>query len=348
MTDVILRGTFLQNARGLTVADGGGATWSFDPATNTLSAAIASGGIPGFNESVDDRVAALLQSVGGITWSYNDVGNALSPAVSLAGFSTTDLGEGTQLYFTDERAQDAVAGMIADSATIAFSYNDVGNSFTADVKTNSIGDSHLRQSGGLSVVGRSANTTGDVADIVAGANDRVLRRVSDTVSFGELTVGMAANDLWTYAKLQNVSATNRVLGRVTSGAGDIEELTAANVVSILAGETYTFNNATVAWSGTNGTVITQLLYGGGGTNLQFGTTTNHSIIFFQNNSTRITLANGLITVATSTRFNGTIGFNNTAPIAKPTITGSRGGNAALASLLTELANYGLITDSTTA
>jgi hypothetical protein len=41
------------------------------------------------------------------------------------------------------------------------------------------------------------------------------------------------------------------------------------------------------------------------------------------------------------------GFNNTAPIAKPTVTGSRGGNAALASLLTALANYGLVTDSST-
>jgi hypothetical protein len=42
-----------------------------------------------------------------------------------------------------------------------------------------------------------------------------------------------------------------------------------------------------------------------------------------------------------------LGFNNSAPIAKPTITGSRGANAALASLLTALASYGLVTDSTT-
>ena len=44
---------------------------------------------------------------------------------------------------------------------------------------------------------------------------------------------------------------------------------------------------------------------------------------------------------------GKFGANGTTPITKPTITGSRGGNAALASLLTALANYGLITDSTT-
>jgi len=41
------------------------------------------------------------------------------------------------------------------------------------------------------------------------------------------------------------------------------------------------------------------------------------------------------------------GFYGTAPIAKPDVSGSRGGNAALADLLTELENLGLITDSTT-
>ena len=43
-----------------------------------------------------------------------------------------------------------------------------------------------------------------------------------------------------------------------------------------------------------------------------------------------------------------IGVFGTTPTTKQTVTGSRGGNAALASLLTALANYGLITDSSTA
>lgn len=43
-----------------------------------------------------------------------------------------------------------------------------------------------------------------------------------------------------------------------------------------------------------------------------------------------------------------VGFYGTAPAAKGTVTGSRGGNAALASLLTALVNIGLITDSSTA
>lgn len=43
-----------------------------------------------------------------------------------------------------------------------------------------------------------------------------------------------------------------------------------------------------------------------------------------------------------------MGFFGTAAGAKPTVTGSRGGNAALADLLTELATLGLITDSSSA
>lgn len=44
----------------------------------------------------------------------------------------------------------------------------------------------------------------------------------------------------------------------------------------------------------------------------------------------------------------TIGFYNTTPASKQTVSGSRGANAALASLLTALSTIGLITDSSTA
>ncbi len=49
---------------------------------------------------------------------------------------------------------------------------------------------------------------------------------------------------------------------------------------------------------------------------------------------------------TNTDGTGRVAFYGATPVAKPTVTGSRGGNAALASLLTELANLGLIVDST--
>jgi hypothetical protein len=42
-----------------------------------------------------------------------------------------------------------------------------------------------------------------------------------------------ADEAVTYAKMQHVSATSRVLGRITGGAGDVEELTAANLRTII-------------------------------------------------------------------------------------------------------------------
>jgi hypothetical protein len=49
--------------------------------------------------------------------------------------------------------------------------------------------------------------------------------------YGDITVSSSAtvwtidNDVVTYAKMQNVSATDKVLGRLTAGAGDVEEIT---------------------------------------------------------------------------------------------------------------------------
>ena len=57
-----------------------------------------------------------------------------------------------------------------------------------------------------------------------------------------------ADDAVTYAKMQNVSATNKILGRDSSGAGIIEEISPANVVTMLgieAGATADQTNAEI-------------------------------------------------------------------------------------------------------
>lgn len=55
-----------------------------------------------------------------------------------------DIAEGsTNLYHTDERAQDAVGAALANTATINLSYDDVTPAITADVNNNSIGAAKL-------------------------------------------------------------------------------------------------------------------------------------------------------------------------------------------------------------
>lgn len=55
------------------------------------------------------------------------------------------------------------------------------------------------------------------------------------------------NDAFSYAKLQNVSATSRILGRKTSGAGDIEEMTASEALDFLSS-----TQGTVLYRGASG------------------------------------------------------------------------------------------------
>jgi hypothetical protein len=52
--------------------------------------------------------------------------------------TTSDLAEGANLYYTDERAQDAVAAMIAAGTQtgITFTYNDAGNALSATVTSS--------------------------------------------------------------------------------------------------------------------------------------------------------------------------------------------------------------------
>lgn len=58
-------------------------------------------------------------------------------------------------------------------------------------------------------------------------------------------------------------------------------------------------------------------------------------------------AGAIIRVDANTRFYRNVGFYGAAPIEKPTVTGTKSGISALASLITQLANLGLITDNTT-
>ncbi|WP_373078706.1 hypothetical protein [Zhongshania sp.] len=60
-------------------------------------------------EDVDDRVAGLIQNGTGLSWAYDDVGNSLTGTVSLAPFSTSDLSEGSNLYYTQARFDSAFA-----------------------------------------------------------------------------------------------------------------------------------------------------------------------------------------------------------------------------------------------
>jgi hypothetical protein len=85
--------------------------------------------------------------------------------------------------------------------------------------------------------------------------------------------------------------------------------------------------------------------GANGTLIRFQMTKDNTAALFTAMEVR---GDGNLYALADVAVTGRAGFNGATPLAKPAITGSRAGNAALAALLTSLATYGLITDSTTA
>lgn len=127
--------------------NGTGITWSYNDASNTFTPTVT---ITQYtDEMAQDAIASLIQNGTGITWSYNDGANTLTPTVSLSSFSTTNLSEGTNLYYTDERVDDRVAALIQNGTGISFSYNDGANTFTPTVSLSSFSTSNLSEGSNL-------------------------------------------------------------------------------------------------------------------------------------------------------------------------------------------------------
>jgi hypothetical protein len=100
------------------------------------------------------------------------------------------------------------------------------------VETNGITDAMLRQSAGLSVIGRSANTTGDVADITATSDDEVLRRSGTSIGFGSVATGGIADNAVTDAKIRD-SAALSVIGNATNSTANPADIAAASDHQVL-------------------------------------------------------------------------------------------------------------------
>lgn len=88
---------------------------------------------------------------------------------------------------------------------------------TSTIPDGSISNVKIRAGAAYSVIGRSANTSGTVADIVAASNNDVLRRSGTTIGFGTIT-GSSLN-----------MSTARLLGRTTGGSGIAEEISVAGL-----------------------------------------------------------------------------------------------------------------------
>jgi hypothetical protein len=159
------------------------------------------------------------------------------------------------------------------------------------------------------------------------------------------------------------AATARTnLGLVAGGTGDIwvekagDTMTGALIVSATAGESLLVRKASTGTKIFDVDTSGDIVYVINGADLRLTSGDYAGTTFNVDGATGNTDVSGALSVVGDVSLNGggfrlngagtQMGFYGATQIPKPTITGSRGGNVALADLLTKLASIGLITNST--
>ena len=85
-------------------------------------------GAPGVLDTLNELAAAIGDDANFITTINSSISTVQSNVDALFGTkTTTDLSEGTNLYYTSERVDDRVASLITDGVGITKSYDDAGN-----------------------------------------------------------------------------------------------------------------------------------------------------------------------------------------------------------------------------
>lgn len=230
----------------LTLAAGSNITITTNATTDTIT--IAASGIS------DGDKGDITVSGSGATWTidssavtYSKIQN-VSATDRLLGRSTAGAGVVEEITCT------AAGRALLDDADASAQRTTLGlgtlatqsGTFSGTSSGTNTGDQNLFST--IAVSGQSnvvADSTSDTLTLVAGSNVTITTdATTDTITIaaagsggvadgdkGDITVSASGatwtidNSAVTYAKIQNISATDKILGRVTAGAGVVEEIT---------------------------------------------------------------------------------------------------------------------------
>lgn len=147
----------------------------------------------------------------GATWTIDNGVVTFAKIVSSAAAGLSVIGRSTNSagVFAEINAANDAEVLRRSGTTLGF-----GTIATAGIANSAVTLAKLANGTALSVLGRSANSSGVYADIAAGTDNHILRRSGTTIGFG--TVTATAGGL--------TQATARLLGRTTASTGAVEAI----------------------------------------------------------------------------------------------------------------------------
>lgn len=193
----------------------------FDASTNLISGAAPYTFKVSSTDTTPSYLTNKLVAGSNITLTHNNVGGVETITIASTGGGGAGSGD---LTFDSPLTVTVNPGVSTNVSIIA----------------NGISDSLIRQSAGVSVVGRSANSAGNVADITASANGQFLARSGNALSF--VSLASTNYDLVAGANVTitpSVSGTNKTFTVAASGTfsltADLAEFTADDTNYLLTG-----------------------------------------------------------------------------------------------------------------
>jgi hypothetical protein len=300
------------------------------------------------NERVDDRVNSLLTAGSNITLTYDDSANTLTIAATeddLSNNSTSDLAEGTNLYYTDARSRAAI------SAGGDLSYNSTTGVMSFTERTDAEVRGLVSASGDLSynsstgVFSFTERTDAEVRGLVSASGDLSYNSSTGVFSFTERTdaevrgLVSASGDLSYNSSTGVFSFTQRtdaqVQALITGGTGvTVSSGEVAIGQAVGTTDDVTFNDVTVSGdlvvSGTTTTINTETI------NLA-----DNQIVLNSNFTGSSPTENGGIEIERGTQSNKTLIWNETddkwtvgsETFVAATFEGALSGNATTATTL---------------
>ena len=245
------QGTWNASTNSPTLADGVGSIGDVYRVSVAGTQDLGSGNI-----SFDVGDYAILNA--SLVWEKADTTDAVSSVNGQTGavsLTTTNISEGTNLYFTDERAQDAVGSALTDSASVDFTYNDGANTITAavlpagvdhDALNNFVANEHVDHSTVQIATGANSGLTGG-GDITTTRNLSVDISGTTAETSADNADAILIHDNSAGA-LRKMTRANFLSGISVASAGDINESSFTGLANNTANQVITglaFANATV-------------------------------------------------------------------------------------------------------